>query len=26
MPWYRHMRLVYQDNKTWKQVIEQLNI
>lgn len=26
MPWYRHMRLIYQDNKTWKQVIEQLNI
>lgn len=26
MPWYRHMRLVYQNDKTWKQVIEQLNI
>lgn len=26
MPWYRSMSLKYQDNKTWKQVIEQLNI
>ena len=26
MPWYRHMRLIYQDDRTWKQVIEQLNI
>ena len=26
MPWYRHMRLIYQDDRTWKEVIEQLNI
>jgi len=26
MPWYRHMTLKYQDNKTWKQVIESVNI
>lgn len=26
MPWYRHMTLKYQDNKTWKEVIESLNI
>ncbi len=25
MPWYRHMRLIYQDDRTWKEVIEQLN-
>ncbi len=22
MPWYRHMRLIYQDNRTWREVIE----
>jgi hypothetical protein len=22
MPWYRHMRLFYQDDKTWNEVIE----
>jgi tetratricopeptide (TPR) repeat protein len=22
MPWYRHMRLIYQDDKTWNEVIE----
>jgi hypothetical protein len=22
MPWYRHMRLIYQDDRTWAQVIE----
>lgn len=26
MPWYRHMRLIYQDDRTWKEVIEQLNL
>lgn len=26
MPWYRHMTLKYQDNKTWKEVIESVNI
>jgi len=26
MPWYRHMSLKYQDNKTWKEVIESVNI
>ena len=25
MPWYRHMRLIYQDDRTWKEVIENLN-
>jgi hypothetical protein len=22
MPWYRNMRLIYQDDKTWKETIE----
>jgi hypothetical protein len=22
MPWYRHMRLIYQDDKTWSEVVE----
>jgi hypothetical protein len=26
MPWYRHMSLKYQDDKTWKEVIESINI
>jgi len=26
MPWYRSMSLKYQDNKTWKEVIESVNI
>ena len=26
MPWYRHMTLKYQDDKTWKEVIESVNI
>lgn len=26
MPWYRHMKLKYQDDKTWKEVIESINI
>jgi hypothetical protein len=24
MPWYRHMRLIYQDNDTWKEVINKV--
>ena len=26
MPWYRHMNLKYQDDKTWREVIESINI
>lgn len=26
MPWYRSMRIIYQEDKTWRQVIEQLNL
>jgi len=26
MPWYRHMTLKYQQDKTWKEVIESVNI
>ena len=26
MPWYRHMTLKYQEDKTWKEVIESVNI
>jgi hypothetical protein len=24
MPWYRHMRIIYQDNDTWKEVINKV--
>lgn len=26
MPFYRHMQLKYQEDKTWKEVIESINI
>ena len=26
MPWYRHMSLKYQDNKSWKELIDTINI
>jgi hypothetical protein len=25
MPWYRHMRLFYQDDKTWNEVVQNVS-